>query len=44
MSGDAVAQLHREVGQSLSLAVFKEHGDVALMDMVSDGDGLALTR
>ena len=33
-SGDAVAQLHREVMRSLSLEVFQSCGDVALRDTV----------
>ena len=35
-------RLPREVGNSLSLKVFKKHGDVALRDMFSGhgGDGL----
>ena len=32
MSGDAVAQLPREVMESLSLEAFKKHVDVALKD------------
>jgi len=37
-------RLHREVVESPSLDVFKSHGDVALMDVVSGhgGDGLAI--
>ena len=40
-SGEAVAQLPREVLQSLSLEVFKNHGDVALRAVGSGhgGDG-----
>jgi len=39
-----VVHWHREVVGSLSLEVFKECGDVALKDMVSEhgGDGLVL--
>jgi len=40
MSSDAVAELPREVGQSLSLKVFKNHGDVALRDVVSVHGGM----
>lgn len=37
-------RLHREVVESPSLDVFKSHGDVALMDVVSGhgGDGLVV--
>ena len=38
-SGDAVAQLPREVVWSPSLEVFKNHGDVALGDVGSGPDG-----
>ena len=43
-SGEAVAQLPREVVQSLSLEVFQNRVDVALMDVVSGhgGHGLEL--
>ena len=37
-----MAQLPRDVVQSPSLEVLKNHGDVALRDMVSGGDGLEL--
>ena len=38
-SGEAVAQLPREVVQSLSLEVFKKHVDVALRARVSRRGG-----
>ena len=43
-SGDAVAQLPREVVGSPSLEVFRNHRDVALRDVVSGhgGGGLGL--
>ena len=43
-SGEAVAQLPREVVQSLSLDVFQNRVDVALRDVVSGhgGGGLAV--
>jgi len=39
-----LAQLSREMVESLSLEVFKNHGDVALKDVVSEhgGEGLGL--
>ena len=43
-SDEALAQLPREMVESLSLEVFKNHGDVALKDVVSEhgGEGLGL--
>ena len=38
-----MAQLPREVGESPSLEVLKNHGDVALRDMVSVHGGDELT-
>ena len=37
---NALAQLPREVGESLSLEVLNSHGDVALRDMVSGHGGM----
>jgi len=42
-SGEAVAQLPREVVQSPSLEVLKNHVDVALRDVVSGHGGGGLT-
>ena len=39
-SGDAVAQLPREVGGSPSLELFQNRGDVALRDVVSGQSGV----
>ena len=41
-SGDAVAQLPREVVGSPSLEVFQNRGDVALRDVVSGHGGVGL--
>ena len=38
--GDAVAQLPRKVVGSPSLEVFKNHGDMALRDVVSGHGGV----
>jgi len=44
MRSNALAQLPREVGESLSLEMFQNHRDVALRHVVSGhgGDGLGL--
>ena len=42
-SGDALAQLPKEVVGSPSLEVFQNHGDVALRDVVSGHGGGGLT-
>jgi len=40
MRSNALAQLPREVGESLSLEVLKNRGDVARRDMVSRHSGM----
>jgi len=39
-SSDALVQLPRELGESLSLEMFKNPGDVALRDVVSGHGGM----